>query len=65
MKNTDKKNKNQTDKDNKTLVDKQKMKFLGITKELSTDIEPVDAEAITGGKKTDPTVITQWPTSNL
>lgn len=65
MKNTDKKNKNQTPKDNKTLVDKQKIKFLGITKELQTDIEPVDGEAITGGKKTDPTVQTQWPTSNL
>lgn len=64
MKNTDKKNKNQTPKDNKTLVDKQKIKFLGITKELPTDIEPVDGEAITGGK-TDPTVQTQWPTSNL
>ncbi|MBV8327459.1 hypothetical protein [Chryseobacterium sp.] len=63
MKKTDKKNKDQSNKEN-PIVNREKIKFLGITKELPTDIESVDPESITGGKQTDPTVRTQWPTIN-
>jgi len=66
MQSKNKRNNNESKKkvDIKKIVDPLKLKSLGITRENSKKIEEVDGENIIGGKDTDPTVKTQWPTTN-
>lgn len=48
----------------KKIVNPKRIKSLGITKDLSEDVEHLDGQTIVGGKDTDPTVATHWPTNN-
>lgn len=48
----------------KKMVDPIKIRSLGITKDIVTEIDQSESQKIIGGKDTDPTVVTQWPTKN-